>query len=199
MTLKRISIWLKNCLQKYLPEESNMKSALSYGVDMALYTMLSTAGLLLISLLMKSLLCGVIIIITCYFNQTIGGGYHARTHARCFISMSLFLIVGVAFCKLCVPKALLCAMGIVSTTVLFMQPVVLHPNRFFLKRKLPYFIKRSKYATLIELFLIVACVISEVRFFNAFIIALVFSALSRTAAKYSKHCNVDYLDASKME
>ena len=176
-----------------------MQSALSYGVDMALYTILSTAGLLLICLLMNSLIFGIVIIATCYLNQTIGGGYHASTHARCFLSMALFLVLGIVFCKLNIPELALYSMGTISIVVLFMQPVVLHPNRSFLKNRLPFFTKRSRCIIAFELLIIFVFAITGSQLLNAFIIALVLSAISRIAAKHSKHCNADFCDGSRGE
>ena len=95
--MNKVSLWIKQKLQSYVQNEKYAQSALSYGVDMALYTIISTVGLLVLSLLMNSFVSGTIIIATCYLNQTIGGGYHASTHMKCFLSMVLFLTIGVLF------------------------------------------------------------------------------------------------------
>jgi len=185
--LNKASHWVKNKLQKYLPDQERMRIALSFGIDMALYTTVSTVGLLLISLIMNSLISGIIIIAICYFNQTIGGGYHANTHLKCFLSMSLFLILGILFCKLNLPNFILCIIGLTSGIVLLVYPVVLHPNRAFLKNKLPYFIRRARYIVSLEI--IIVAIFTAIQFYysKAYTIALTLSAISRIAAKATHH------------
>ena len=197
--LSKISDLIKNKLQKYVPDEKRMQSALAFGINMALYTIVSTAGLLLISLAMGSFIQGVIIIAICYLNQTIGGGYHANTHMKCFLSMSFFLIVGILFCKLNVPNIAMCCMGMLSGIILLVYPVVLHPNRAFLKYRLPHFTKRSRYLTCLELLLVVFLGSLRFRHFDAYVIAMILSAVSRTAAKHSKHFRTDRSERANQE
>ena len=185
--LNKVTDFIKRKLQKFVPEEKRTQSALSYGIDMALYTMISTSGLLFISFAMNSLAQGTIIVFTCYLNQTIGGGYHASTHMRCFFSMTFFLILGVLFCKLNTSTITMGGIGILSCVVLLLYPVVLHPNRAFLRKRLPYLGKRSRGVTLFEMLLVILFSIIHFCHLNAYIIALVLSAVSRIVAKHGQN------------
>ena len=67
--MKEISTWLVNKLERYLPSRSGMKEMLEYGIQLALYTITSTIGLLLISLFMGMFVQGLIIIFVFYVNR----------------------------------------------------------------------------------------------------------------------------------
>ena len=120
MVLHSVGDWIKKKLQKYVPEEERMQSALSYGVDMALYTLFSTIGLLLIAAVLNSFITGMILIAVFYLNQTIGGGYHANSYLKCFLCMSVILLSGIAFGKLSLPNFILYILGLASGMALWM-------------------------------------------------------------------------------
>ena len=64
-----------------------------YGIELFLHTLFSTLGLLIISALLHRPIEGSIIIALYYTNQTIGGGFHASAHTRCFLTMSVGLVL----------------------------------------------------------------------------------------------------------
>lgn len=64
----------------------------AYGLDAILYTMISTLGLVLIGVVMRSTTEALVIIGMFYINQTLGGGFHASTHLRCFLTMAVGLL-----------------------------------------------------------------------------------------------------------
>ena len=185
MVLHSVGDWIKKKLQKYVPEEERMQSALSYGVDMALYTLFSTIGLLLIAAVLNSFITGLILIAVFYLNQTIGGGYHANSYLKCFLCMSMILLSGIAFGKLNLPNFILYILGLASGTALWIKPVVLHPNRAHLKNRLPYFIKRSRCIIAMEMMLGAILIIVGFRYAGVYVIAMFFSAVSRIVTKNS--------------
>ena len=77
--------------------------------------------------------------------------------------------------------------GILSCVVLLLYPVVLHPNRAFLRKRLPYLGKRSRGVTLFEMLLVILFSIIHFCHLNAYIIALALSAVSRIVAKHGQN------------
>ena len=67
-----------------------------YGCDTALYTAISTLGLLALGAGFGRLWETVVCVSLFYLNQSFGGGYHADTHFRCLLillfTFSLFLL-----------------------------------------------------------------------------------------------------------
>lgn len=183
--LKYISDKITYKLAKYTHGDEYRQTALLYGINMAAYTIFSTLGLLGVGWLLKAPFASMIIIAVYYFNQTVGGGFHANTHKKCFLTMTLFLVAGVLLCKLNIPESVLCIVGLFSLCCLFFHPVILHPKRRYLKDKLLVFVKRSRILVVFE------CTVLLVFFFFGvdicpYAMALLFSATSRIAAYFSK-------------
>lgn len=85
-----------------------------YGFDAALYTFLSTAGLVLIGCVLGQGIETLIIISLFYVNQTLGGGFHASTHLNCFITMVLGLLGCLATFLLPFNQWICCILGTVG-------------------------------------------------------------------------------------
>ena len=179
-----ISEWIKRKLQKYLPEDKSMDSALTYGINMAVYTFLSTMGLVILGFLLGKPLESLIIIAVCYTNQTIGGGHHANSHLKCFLTMVVSLTLGIVLSGLNMPASIMSSMGAIGCACLFLIPVVLHPKRFYLKGKLPYFTKRSRIVTIIESIILVVLILFHSSFYKVYVIGMLLSAISRVVAKF---------------
>lgn len=97
--LMRIAQWLIIFLLPDLRDD-DLRLLCIYGCEVWLYTVLSTLGLLMIGLLTNSVLETIIIITIFYLCQTNGGGFHATTHLRCFLTMTLGLLIGLMFVRL---------------------------------------------------------------------------------------------------
>lgn len=71
------------------------KETILYGINALTYTLISTLLLISFGACTNKLLSTTIIIAVFYVNQTIGGGYHASSHLRCFLTMfvGLFLVL----------------------------------------------------------------------------------------------------------
>ena len=74
-------------VKKYNSVSESEEEIYRYGIDVVVYTVLSTLGLLLIGLCWGRLSETALIVGIYYLNQTIGGGYHARSHIGCFLSI----------------------------------------------------------------------------------------------------------------
>ena len=69
------------------------KDVYVYGFDIAIYTYLSTLALFLIGWIGGYPLETILMISLYYSNQSLGGGYHASTHMRCFLTMVIGMFV----------------------------------------------------------------------------------------------------------
>ena len=70
-----------------------------YGCELWLYTILSTLGLLTLGVFLQSFWEAVIIIFIFYTCQSTGGGFHASSHMRCFLTMAIGLLTGLLLMK----------------------------------------------------------------------------------------------------
>ena len=151
-----------------------------YGFDIAIYTFLSTLGLFFIGWMAGRPIETTLLIFVYYINQSFGGGFHASSHLMCFLTMVLgellFLI------SFLLPYSLLACIGISVISLLFMwlHPLVLHPNKRYLKKKAPQLIKRSHQILLIETVLLVTFILLILPdIIQSGSLALLLSAISR--------------------
>jgi accessory gene regulator B len=160
------------------------KDVYVYGFDIAIYTYLSTLALFLIGWIGGYPLETILMISLYYSNQSLGGGYHASTHMRCFLTMviGMFVFLFLMMSSYITPYQLILAMC--SCLILWQFPLVLHPNKKYLLRKADRFIMRSRYFVLIQVFLFIASIILHFpqSITQTFSLAFAFSALSRIIA-----------------
>lgn len=161
-----------------------------YGFELAIYTLISTLGLLTIGLLFGYPFETCLIIALFYVNQTLGGGFHASSHFSCFLSMCTGLITILFLLQLSFPNLLCAGIGIGSLLVLYTHPLILHKNKQFLQFKSPYFVKRSRIAVLVQLilFILLFC-FSLFQYAKVYVFTLALCALSRLiAVNKNKKC-----------
>ena len=126
-----------------------------YGCELWLYTILSTLGLLLLGAALQSLGETVIIVSIFYICQSTGGGFHASSHMRCFLTMAAGLLVGLLLIRVPDFQRALPYMCFLSTIVLLLFPLRLHPHKKYLKSNEKVLCKRSYFATLCIAFCII--------------------------------------------
>lgn len=164
--------------------------AVQYGIDILLYTVISTCGLLMIGVCFHQFENACLIICTFYTNQTTGGGHHANSHVKCFCLMASFLTLGLFLC--CIPfspwLSLIIALG--ALMLLFAFPFVLHPNKQYLHQDMPRLARQSRLVIVLQGVLVLVCYIVKIQWLQAFSIGLAFSALSRVAAKLFHHSDI---------
>ncbi len=81
-------------IDRHFPLDDDQRVVCAYGLDLLLYTIISTAGLMMVGVVFHMPMQAVIIICVFYINQSVGGGYHADTHLTCFLTMAFGLTLG---------------------------------------------------------------------------------------------------------
>ena len=110
------SDWVISLFEKNGIVLKHNRSTYVYGLDIFLYTILSTVGLLLIGYVSHHFYESVLLIILFYTNQTYGGGFHASSHTK-------------------VPPFVSVLIAALSFLFLYIHPLVLHKNKSFLASK----------------------------------------------------------------
>lgn len=169
------------------PEE---REVYIYGFDIALYTFLSTLGLFLIGYIAGRPIETTLLISLYYINQSFGGGFHASSHLMCFLTMVLGELIFLA--SFLLPYSLPCCIVISVLALLFMwmHPLVLHPNKSYLKKKAPQLIKRSRQILLGETALLIVFILLNVPvIIQTICLTFLLSAISRSVPIF-KHTGI---------
>ena len=153
-----------------------------YGCDSIIYTFISTLGLIIISGLSGHFLQGCICILFFYLNQSVGGGFHANAHWKCFAIMAAGLIMGFGIMELTEGHSLLLFTGLPSLAVLFLKPLVLHPYLDHLKASSSVLIRRSRKITCFETGVyILLFLLGSKQTLSVFSVTMLLCAISRIA------------------
>lgn len=159
----------------------------AYGIELALYTILSTCGLLLIGWVFNCLVDAIIIIAFYYTNQTVGGGFHASSHLRCFSMMSVGLLVCISILNISFSIVIHITSLLISLITLWIYPVELHPNKKYLVKNLPKLQRNSRFISfllcLIALILILQY--NHKNIANAASLGILVSAISRVCGYFA--------------
>ena len=182
--MKKIAMVITRQLCAGLNISTEQYDACQYGIETLLHTIVSTAGLLSIGICFHMFPETLIIVLVFYINQTLGGGFHASSHLKCFTTMSLFLIFGLCSCMLPQILQLDICLSIVSAIILYRIPLVLHTNKQYLIEKNTFFVRRSRITIGLWVCIVMVCIATQSIFFRAFTIGLVLSAVSRIYAKH---------------
>lgn len=160
------------------------KEVYIYGFDIAIYTYLSTIGLFLVGWAGEYPLESILLIALYYTNQSLGGGYHASTHMRCFLTMLLGMLIFLIYMSLPYSYAFQACVAVSSLLILWKFPLVLHPNKKHLHKKAAEFTKRSLLFVLIQLsvFFIFSFLCCHQSIIQTFSISFTLSAFSRIIA-----------------
>lgn len=159
-----------------------------YGCEIWLYTIVSTMGLLLIGAILGSILETIVIITIFYLCQSNGGGYHASSHVKCFMTMAIGLVLSLAVLYISFPPQLYYIFLCISSVFLFMNPLCLHENKQHLVNKAATLKIRSRIVCLSIVFFIWMCsLLGQDIIARSGCIALFTSALSRLYALVHPH------------
>lgn len=153
-----------------------------YGAMLLLYTIMSTLGLLAVGLAIKRFTDTVMIIMTFYVNQTIGGGLHVSTHAKCFALMVVGVFTGLFLCSIQLTALHWASISMIGCYILMKCPLVLHPNKEYLQYKSAQLILHSRILTTIEGVLLLFLLYTDTNLLPPFSVAIVLAAASRLAA-----------------
>ncbi|MDO5377563.1 MAG: accessory gene regulator B family protein [Clostridia bacterium] len=183
MELHKVSECLVSWLEARDAIDTNARDVYIYGLSQMIYTALSTTGLLLIGCLFRRGLEAAVLIALFYTNQTYGGGFHADTHARCFLTM----VAGECcfFLLLLLPYAQpICALlSTASVAVMLAFPLVLHHRKAYLSPQSNMLVSRSRTIVLAEYGIWIGVSVWGLsQLAQSMSAALLLCALSRTAA-----------------
>lgn len=154
-----------------------------YGCDLALYTFLSTSGLLLIGFYFGFLLETVVCVSLFYLNQSKGGGYHATSHRNCFLTMVIGLFAYLIVLSLEISVFVCALVGCVSLLLLFLFPLVLHKNKQHLHVRRIVLVKQSRAIVIIQFVAVLAALLMRIyAFVQMLSLSLALCALSRCTA-----------------
>ena len=162
-----------------IPEEE--REIYEYGFDITLYTIWSTAVLLLLGIVLRRFVPAMIIVFGFYLFQTTGGGYHANTHLRCLTGMIAGLLFALSLEFFRESTTLLWELFIIGFSLLLVLPLVLHPNKKHLEDQRKQLTIRSLTVTIVAA--IAALLLIGVIRLPLYIVSAVFflSGLSRVA------------------
>lgn len=79
--------------QEIIPAQE--EELMIYGLDMVIYTVLSLTSLLIMGALVGHLVTAAVLLCGFCPMQMLGGGYHAQTHLRCFLTMAIGLGISI--------------------------------------------------------------------------------------------------------
>ena len=142
--IQKIAEIVVSYLERYNAVRPEDRDVCIYGCDIAVYTFLSTVGLLLIGAGFDRFFETVILVAIFYLNQTMGGGYHASTHLRCFLTMAVGLLIYIATFSLFIPVWFHATLGFGALAVLLTVPLVLHKYKQYLILQKEKLILRSR-------------------------------------------------------
>ena len=176
----RMAQWVTSFLERRGAIDADAREIYVYGAEILLYTLFSTMGLLAIGLFMRRLPETAILIILFYVNQSTGGGFHAATHTRCFLTMAAGLCACLLALALPVPVPAYALLAGGALLVLWRRPLVLHANKQYLAAKREGLIRWSRRATGIQAAACLLLLASPLRaMIEAMSLGLAASALSR--------------------
>ena len=157
-----------------------------YGCETILYTIISTIGLLLIGVFTGFLQETIVIISVFYLCQSNGGGYHASTHIKCFITMAVGLAFSLSIIRICNYHSPYLVALIISSIILIKHPLCLHSNKRYLEIAGQQLTMKSRIVSISIIALtVVNYIVGYHRIGRAGCVALLVSALSRAIA-YNK-------------
>ena len=178
--INRMAAYIAKRLLPYCKGQENL---LIYGLDVLIYTVLSTLCLILIGLIFDELGFCILIIAIYYMNQTFGGGYHASSHLHCFILMAIALMAGLLSCRIEYNLYFLISVDLVSFIVLLLNPCILHPKKAYLYQARKHFITRSRCISCLEIVFAILLLVFRRELLCPYTIGILFSAISRLAGK----------------
>ena len=148
--MQQMSKLIVRCLSRGTRMDEDAQAICLYGIDIFLYTLISTIGLLLIGTLAHRFFEAAIWITLYYLNQTFGGGYHATSHLKCFITMAVSLAACLLLLAVVIPLYLQILLLVVSSMLLFLFPLRLHENKRHLAKCSRFFVIRYRCILLLE-------------------------------------------------
>ncbi len=176
----------QKCISLLAPPsaDENRLAICAYGLELAVFTFLSTSCLFLIGFLSGHLLDTVLIVSVFYTLQTAGGGYHADSHIKCLMTMISGLAVSLAL----LPGISCSGAKCILLLYLWSRPLSLHKNKEHLRYEKNRLVRNSRRCTAISglACLVLNCLSS---FYAAAALGTAAAAVSRAAGITKIHTN----------
>ena len=157
-----------------------------YGFDITIFTFLSTLGFLLLGALLHHFWYAAIILVIFSLLQTNGGGYHANTHLKCFLTMVIILLIALGISYLPLFPYVAETASIVSIILLLVFPLTLHFNKAYLASQAPQLRRQSRLVTVLITGISAVLVYVVHLPIIPFALALTMSAISRLYATWER-------------
>ncbi len=181
--MTRFADWILTILERKGASYKHSRDVYVYGLDLMIYTFLSTAGLLLIGALLGRPFETVLLVALFYTNQTHGGGFHASSHLKCFLTMVSGLLVFIASFGVSLSMWGYILLASISFILLFTHPLVLHQNKSFLAPKSSQLVRVARLVLSLEVVVfVIFLLIGDTRLIHSTAFALALCACSRMAA-----------------
>ena len=156
----------------------------AYGLDMLLFSLATFSALLLLGWLTGCLLETALLASVFSSLQSMGGGYHAQTHLRCFSLMLVGWGASILLTRFVPATALLIFLAFGWIAVIRFAPIehTNAPMRIEKKTRMKAFVRR-----LVSFYFIIACICYFVnaRSFSAIATAVGMAGISQCVATYS--------------
>ncbi len=184
--------YLIKVLTKDLELTREQRDVVSYGLEAFLYTVISTAVLILYGMIWGQVKATIIIIGVFYTNQTIGGGFHAKSHMKCIITMLIGLSFAVIILRISyIPPIAYRIIGFFGCMLLLFFPLVLHKKKRYLEPRRYYLKRRSIIVTIIETVMVAITAFYDIALCNTALMGLFLSGISRFAGNTINRMDTD--------
>lgn len=181
--MTRFADWILSILERKGASYKHSRNVYVYGLDLMIYTLLSTVGLLLIGALLGHPVETMLLVALFYTNQTHGGGFHAASHLKCFLTMVSGLLVFVVSFYMHLPTWGYILLASISFFLLFTHPLILHQNKSFLAPKSSQLVRDSRLVLSLEVIVfVIFLLLGNIQLIHSMAIALALCACSRMAA-----------------
>lgn len=157
-----------------------------YGCESFLYSTFSTVALLLTGVLFGALLETIAIVSVFYCCQSLGGGFHASSHIKCFFTMFVGLYFCFEFLQVCNADYVYLMLALLSFLILLLIPIQLHENKYYLNKKKGQFVIISRSLVCLIMFITIHAMLVGSRVFCPLCLGMSVSAVSRFIARALK-------------
>lgn len=161
------------------------QEAYLYGLSQWLFSIMSVSLLLLGGIVYGHLYESVVLILVFCLNQSYGGGFHADSHLKCLSTSLIGQCVFFVLLRHEISVSLSTIVTLLSLSILYSFPLVLHKNKMYLERTKDTLIRKSRCLVVVEgLTYLIFVLLSFSALSRCISLALLLSSLSRVCAIY---------------
>lgn len=168
-------------------DSKDQHAVYAYGCELFLYTIVSTLGLLLIGIALGKLIETSVLITIFYLCQSNGGGYHAVTHMRCFLTMAIGLLIALLLISIPLSNTFYVIILLLSVVTLVAFPLCLHPNKQYMVTQTSELVTHSRLITsCIAICIVLISLYTSLPIMHSGSVAMLCSSMSRIYAYLKK-------------